>query len=155
MKQMSRKKKEIPEKTLIVDNREPLNVVELLAKNSPLPIEFKQLVTGDYVVEDDDTVAIERKTLSDFADSIVDRRLFNQVDRLRKFPHSYVLISGKLDEVRSNVSPHAILGAVAYIASLGITVVKVDSDEELVYLILKLLERHKKLILPNGQFIGE
>ncbi len=136
---------------LFIDNREPLAVIEMVAENCTIPIDIRRLKTGDYVSSDFE-VAIERKQISDFASSLISKkkRLWTQFDRLKKeFKHPYILISGKMSDLNSNVSNHSILGAIAYLASNGITVVKVDSDQDLAYLILKLMERHGKLHMPS------
>jgi ERCC4-type nuclease len=136
---------------LLVDDREPLRIVEMIAQNCSIPIDFRRLKTGDYI-SDDMEVGIERKQIKDFASSLISKkkRLWKQFDRLKKeFKHPFILISGKLSDLDMNVSNHAILGAIAYLATNGITVVKVDSDEDLAYLILKVFERYGKLKMPN------
>ena len=139
-------------KVLLIDCREPPSFAEIVAKNCPIPIDIQQLKTGDYVCED---VAIERKTIEDFASSLKDRRLFKQFERLQNFEHPFILISGQMSDLKSKINPHSILGAIAYLASKNITIVKVDSYEDLAYLILKIFEKHGKLQLKNGAFKGE
>jgi ERCC4-type nuclease len=134
---------------LIIDDREPLDFAEALAKNCTIPIDFQHLKTGDYVCED---VVIERKTWPDFASSLVDRRMFKQFDRLTKCPHPYILISGTKKDLQSKINPHSMLGAMAYLAAHGVTIIKLDSLEELAYLMLKIFEQHGKLRLANGSF---
>ena len=132
------------EKILYVDDREPPSVGEILAQNCTIPIIYKRLDTADFVCED---VYVERKTINDFAISIMDKRLFEQVERLTQLPNSYLLISGLLKDMTVNIYPHAILGAIAKIASKGVTVVQVEDEEKLFYLLLKIFEHHGKLKL--------
>lgn len=137
------------QKLLLIDDREPLKFAELVAENCTIPFEFRRLKTGDYVCEN---VGIERKTVKDFASSMISKkkRLWNQFDRMKaEFEFPYMLISGNILDLESHVTPHAILGAIAYCATHGITVVKVDTDKDLAYLILKLFERHSKLHMPS------
>jgi len=147
------------DKVLLIDDREPLKFAELVAENCPIPIEFRRLKTGDYVCED---VAIERKRIDDFVASMISKkkRLWKQYDRLKKeFAFPYILISGNTQDVWSNVSDHAVMGGLASLAcpkfkgnvlvSRPITVIKVDTDEQLAYLILKVMERHNKLKLKD------
>ena len=136
-------------KVLLIDDREPPSFAEIIAKNCPIPIDLKRLKTGDYVCED---VAIERKTINDFAASLKDKRLFNQLERLRDFEHPFILISGQMSDLKSKINPHSILGAMAYLASQGITIIKIDSYEDLAHLILKLMEKFGKLKMQNGAF---
>lgn len=135
---------EQPDKVLIIDDREPVNFIGLVTDICPIPIQLEHLKTGDYVCDD---VYIERKTINDFAGSILDRRVFKQADRLAKFPHPYIVISGRHSDVYSKVTPHALIGAKVYLATHGVTVLDVDNEEEMVYTIIKLLERHGKLYL--------
>ncbi len=51
-----------------------------IANYADLELEVKRLSVGDYIV--DDKLVFERKTLADFAISIVDGRLFKQASRL-------------------------------------------------------------------------
>lgn len=145
---------------LKIDDREPAKFVEMIVDNCTIPVEIVRMKTGDYVCED---VGIERKKLSDFVGSFTSgkKRLWKQCDRMKKeFKYPYVVISNKTTEIDSMVSEHAIIGAIAAlatptfypngtVASPGMSVVKVDSDEQLAYLILKIFSRHKKLSLPS------
>lgn len=136
-------------KILYIDDREPLRFAELVAQNCSIPIEFKRLKTGDYIIDD---VGIERKAINDFASSMISKkkRLWNQFDRMKKeFHHPFILISGTMSDLQSQVKPHSILGAIAYLACNGITVIKVDTDEDLAYLILKIFEKYGKLRMPS------
>ena len=62
---------------IIVDHREKASGVhEHLLALPNVTVEFKQLAFGDYWV--DDQLIVERKTMRDFAESIIDGRLFTQ-----------------------------------------------------------------------------
>jgi ERCC4-type nuclease len=130
----------------------------LVVANCPIPVEFKCMKTGDYQIDD---VLIERKKIGDFANSIISKkkRMWKQAERLKKFKHPYILISGKLSEVQNDVTEHAMLGAMAALAcpkfdkdgvmiEPPITVLWVGSSKQLAYLILKIFEKHGKLRLP-------
>ena len=66
---------------IIVDHREKASGVhEHLLTLPNVTCEFKELTFGDYWV--DDQLIVERKTMRDFAESIIDGRLFNQAARL-------------------------------------------------------------------------
>ena len=136
------------EKVLLIDSREPLIFAERIAEVCPIPISIEQLDTGDFVCED---ICIERKEISDLAASIIDKRLFTQCERMQEqFPDGhYLLIHGKLEDVTVRINPHAIIGAIAKMASLGTRVIWVcfDNEEHLIYLILKILEWNGKLVM--------
>lgn len=65
--------------TVIIDYHEPVELNILLDQLGVLCIR-KRLVPGDILVNN---VLIERKTLNDFATSLKQQRLFEQLDRLR------------------------------------------------------------------------
>lgn len=136
-------------KILFIDDREPASFVNLVIETSTILIEMKHLETGDYVCED---VVIERKTIDDFVSSIIDKRVFRQCERMLKSPHRYLLISGRIKDIWSKITPHAVLGAIAFFVNNGISVVTLDDNEEMVYMILKILENHGKLVVEPSYF---
>lgn len=74
-----------------------------------MPVEVRQIYPGDYVVGE---VAIERKTVSDFFSSLIRKRLFEQVQRLREaYPVPLVLVEGDLAEISEYRNPRAFWGA--------------------------------------------
>lgn len=91
-------KKKNPEETkekplIIIDNREKQSLVpsELSALNFQL--QFEQLQIGDYLVNN---TIIERKTFSDLQSSIINKRIFEQLNNL-KDKQSLLIIEGKSD----------------------------------------------------------
>ena len=68
---------------IAIDDRERSSgVADVLRSRSDVDITFRRLSLGDYDV--DDTLIVERKTLADFALSVLDGRLFRQVGRLAR-----------------------------------------------------------------------
>ena len=66
---------------IIVDHREARSgVLEHLSNLPNIRLRWENLSTGDYIV--DGSAIFERKTAADFADSIIDERLFSQAKRL-------------------------------------------------------------------------
>ncbi|MFW9778852.1 MAG: ERCC4 domain-containing protein [Candidatus Heimdallarchaeota archaeon] len=65
---------------LIVDHREPLRIKKALSERFEMVVEERQLDIGDYVFSEQ--VACERKTGADLISSLMDNRLFEQIDRL-------------------------------------------------------------------------
>lgn len=87
-------KKEAPpqESQLIeIDYREKNSLVpsELIALKQK--IEFKTLPIGDYIINN---TAIERKTISDLKSSIINKRIFSQIENLKQFQNSLLIIEG-------------------------------------------------------------
>jgi ERCC4-type nuclease len=66
---------------VVVDDRErPSGVVPELEKLNRVVVKIEHLSLGDYCI--DGAVLIERKTAADFAQSLMDGRLFGQAMRM-------------------------------------------------------------------------
>ncbi|MDE1767897.1 MAG: hypothetical protein KGH64_01265 [Candidatus Micrarchaeota archaeon] len=79
---------------IIVDNRERnFEILDALA-GSGVNLSFAQLPVGDYVVSD--RICVERKTVRDFESSIMDNRLFEQLERLKAgFEKPILILEGQ------------------------------------------------------------
>ncbi|MBS3061628.1 MAG: DEAD/DEAH box helicase [Candidatus Diapherotrites archaeon] len=102
---------------VFVDHREQASsVIRELVELGAL-ITAKQLEVGDYVVSDE--VCIERKTVEDFLESMIDGRLFGQlVSMLESYRSSFLILEGNIDDLYSlrNIHKNAIMGALSSIA---------------------------------------
>jgi len=68
---------------IIADDREiPSGIPAMLRCVRESTVEIERFSTGDYIVGD--RVVIERKTLEDFVESVVDGRLFRQASKMAK-----------------------------------------------------------------------
>jgi Fanconi anemia group M protein len=85
-------KKEKPK--IIVDYREKNSLVISELVSLGLNVEFKQLKVADYIVKG---VAVERKTVSDFVSSMINRRLLKQLEELGQYPDRLLIVEG-IDE---------------------------------------------------------
>jgi Fanconi anemia group M protein len=92
-KKIRESKKEENQK-IIVDYREKNSLVasELIGMN--FKIEFRELKVADYLVNN---VAIERKTISDFISSMINRRIIRQLQELQQYENKLLMIEG-IDE---------------------------------------------------------
>ncbi|HRZ85857.1 MAG TPA: ERCC4 domain-containing protein [Candidatus Paceibacterota bacterium] len=79
---------------VIIDNHEKNSLIPSELINLGCEIEFKSLQVGDYIVKD---VIIERKTVSDFVSSMLNKRLITQIQNLQQFDNKLLIIEG-LDE---------------------------------------------------------
>ena len=97
-----------PPLTLFVDIHEPEEIQAHLEK-AGIPVVRKTLAPGDYVVGE---VGVERKTINDFFASIVNKRLWEQVYRLRDtYPRPLVVVEGDLALVDEYSNPKVFWGA--------------------------------------------
>lgn len=76
---------------IVVDNRERNSLVASELVRLGFNVRFEQLAVGDYLVGD---AAIERKTISDFKSSIVDKRIISQLLELQQFPRRLLILEG-------------------------------------------------------------
>ncbi|WP_457550812.1 DEAD/DEAH box helicase [Archaeoglobus sp.] len=125
--------------TVYVDSREMRSeVVKKLYEKANVKVGN---FNADYVVSD--RVAIERKTADDFTDSIIDRRLFDQLIELKKrYLKPVLIIEG--DGIYSRLNPNAIRGALAtVIVDFGIPVIFTRTPEETAEFIVSLARREQ------------
>ncbi len=80
---------------IVVDNRERNSLVVYGLMDANFEIQFEQLQIADYLINN---VAIERKTISDLQSSIVNKRIFSQIDALKKYPKYLLLVEGYNNE---------------------------------------------------------
>jgi ERCC4-type nuclease len=118
-------------KRIVADHRERgSGVPDLLAGVEGVDLTIAELKLGDYLIED--RVLVERKTISDFAASIIDTRLFRQASRLRRSEYRGVfLIEGTFEESEIRVLREAMQGALICVALVFDipTLRSVDRDE--------------------------
>ena len=90
------KKIKIIDKPLVTaDYRERNSLVASELVGLGLNVEFKELKVADYIIRD---VAIERKTVSDFLSSMLNKRLVKQLEELQQYPKRLLLIEGIEDK---------------------------------------------------------
>jgi ERCC4-type nuclease len=123
---------------IVADDRERASgVVEILCGIPAVSVRIERLAAGDYLA--DRRIPFERKTLQDFAVSIVDGRLFKQMPALLKSKFKAVLIlegSGK-DAMALGVRREALQGALISISLiLGVPVLRSLAPEETARLIV-------------------
>ena len=109
---------------IIIDHRErPSGIIKELAKKD-VEVEVKQLIVGDYIIKSKDSnnkevvIGIEKKTQSDFLNSIIDKRIIQQLITLKEnFDIPILIIEGSdnIYEIR-NFHPNSIRGMLASIA---------------------------------------
>lgn len=109
----------IKQVTIHVDKGESRSgMAERLARIPGVTVDVVDLLSGDYAIAD--KVGVERKAASDFVASIMDGRLFGQLELLKtEYETGVVLIEGDLRSVRSAIEPVALDGALSYLALLS------------------------------------
>ena len=142
---------------VFADSREHGAVIDYLFKNG-INVKVGQLKAGDFIISED--VGVERKTTEDFVNSLIDKRLFEQAQKLKQnFVRPLYIIEGNFDTLFSvrNVDSKAILGALtSLILDWQVPLLFSRSPEETADIITNLAKReqvdNKKLVsVRSGQ----
>lgn len=98
---------------VVVDTSEPPEMLELLREREVI-VERQRLAPADYVVG---PIALERKSVGDFHASMIDKRLFEQVARLKEtYPTCALVLEGDPAFFDERKSPRATWGALCSLA---------------------------------------
>jgi len=136
---------------LVVDSNEPEDIPDRL-RELGVDVEIQKIAPGDYVLG---PIGIERKTLTDFFNSLVRKRLF--------YPQALVLLEGDLSEISTYKHPQSVLGALLALEVKERVPVLATADKEQTALVLYVLWkgqdkgapeyglRHKPKTLSLGQ----
>jgi len=92
---------------ILVDHREKNSLVISELIQLGLEIEFQQLKVADFIVKD---VVIERKTINDFINSVINKRLFNQLEEIKQYPKHFLIIEGIEHQELYNDEPEGMNG---------------------------------------------
>jgi Fanconi anemia group M protein len=128
---------------IIVDNRELRSSITKALKELEVRLEVETLEVGDYILSD--RVAVEAKTADDFAQSIIDRRLFTQLGTLKEnFSIPLLLITGASLYGSSAINPAAVRGALSSsIVDFNVPVVNVKDPKEAAALLFTIARREQ------------
>jgi len=91
----SKKKVETKKQIIEVDNRERNSLVPAELMKLGFGIKWAQLPVADYIING---VAIERKTVADLKESIINRRIFSQLTELKQYEKCFLIVEGINDE---------------------------------------------------------
>ena len=100
---------------ILADYREKNSMVPSELMHLGIEVEFKHLKVADYLVGE---VAIERKTISDFISSMINKRLIRQLEELQQYQYKLLIIEGLEEqelyndksEIEQGVNANAIRG---------------------------------------------
>lgn len=116
---------------IIVDSREfRSSVVKTLFKKG-VKIQSLKLRIGDYLIGE--SVCVERKSVKDFVDSLIDKRIFEQLKELKEEYNKALLIVEGGESVYSvrKVHPNAIRGLItAIVIDYDIPIIFSNSEDD-------------------------
>jgi Fanconi anemia group M protein len=121
---------------LVIDSNEPEDIADRL-RGLGVELEIRKIAPGDYVLG---PIGIERKTLTDFFSSLVKKRLFEQVQRLREsYPQPLLILEGDLAEISTFQHPQSILGALLALEMTERVPALTTADKDQTALLLSVL----------------
>ena len=90
------------------DFREKNSLVISELRNKGIRVELKNLFVGDYIINN---IVVERKTYNDFINSIIDKRLIKQLEKIKQYPNFLLIIEGNEEEISNRkMNKNAIRG---------------------------------------------
>ncbi len=128
---------------IVVDHREiPSGVVHELEQLG-VEIEARQLSVGDFILSD--RIGVERKSVPDFLQSIVDKRLLDQAERLSEtFKRPVLILEGEGLYSRRAIHPNAIRGALAaLVVDFNIPILPTRDGEETALVLAAIARREQ------------
>jgi len=141
--------------SIMIDQREP-EWVRKLTFGEDIAVAVTLLDVGDVLVATDsgDLLAVERKTASDFLNTLRDERLFPQLARMRELtPWCYLALCGTLhpavggkcfcNGVETGWNWSSVAGALLTVQEIGVHILHVPSDAEFEAAIVRLANRDR------------
>lgn len=126
---------------VIADDRE--NKIAKEFSRQSITVQKKRLEVADFVLSED--VAVERKTDEDFVDSIIDNRLFDQLQDLTSYRKPLLLIEGREIYAQRNIDEKAVRGALSSVAlDYGIPVIWSKDHEDTTRILMQIAEKEQE-----------
>ncbi len=143
--------------TIFVDPRETKSGVARFLERAGVELRLRNLGVGDYVLSD--RVCIERKSTTDFLDSLINKRrnLLAQILRLRKeYEKPVLVLEGEALYGQRNVHPNVVRAVIAAIAlDLCVPIIQTRDEADTASLLYVIAKREqqpsKKEISPHGK----
>ncbi|MDG5817989.1 DEAD/DEAH box helicase [Natronococcus sp. A-GB7] len=132
---------------VVADQREmDANIARELSRREEYEVRLETLEIGDYVLSD--RVAVERKSVADFVDSLVggDRSVFEQVGAMgRHYARPIVIVEGEGLYEQRDVHPNAVRGALSSLAvDFGASVLRTESESDTTELLAVIAGREQE-----------
>jgi ERCC4-related helicase/ERCC4-type nuclease len=132
---------------VVADQREmDANIARELSRREEYEVRLETLEVGDYVLSD--RVAVERKSVADFVDSLVggDRSVFEQVGAMgRHYARPIVIVEGEGLYEQRDVHPNAVRGALSSLAvDFGASVLRTESESDTTELLAVIAGREQE-----------
>jgi len=129
---------------IIVDHREYHSNVAKKLVSKDVEVEPRQLEVGDYILSS--RIGVERKNVDDYLNSLIDGKLFKQIQQLRDaYSRPILILEGEDLLTKRNISHNAIFGSLASISvDYGVTVFRTKNSLETADLMRVIAQREQK-----------
>lgn len=135
----NKKTPKTPELKITIDHREKNSLIPSELSSLGFKTEFKQLPVADYIINN---IAIERKTISDFKSSIINKRIISQLLELKQYPQHFLIIEGNSEDLyKPPLHPNATRGFLLAVATEFQTPIIFTQNEKDTALYLNILAR--------------
>jgi len=149
MSRIRKTKEKSTKKEIIADYREKNSFVIKELISLGLEIKIKNLKVGDYLVNG---VAIERKTVSDFISSMINKRLLRQLKEIQQYKNKILIIEGiyenelySCNSEEIGMHPNAIRGfLLSILLKYKIPIIFTENFEDTAKFIYVLSEKKEK-----------
>jgi ERCC4-type nuclease len=129
-----------PKTPIILDKRENNSLIKANLIEQKASFQEEILEIGDYLINQ---TIIERKTYKDFLASLKDKRLFTQINQMKKYQNQILILESFDFTYKSNFHQNAIRGAILSITSL-IPTIYTENEEDTVAFLLQIAKRQTK-----------
>ena len=132
---------------IYADSREKGSGIMKRLVDLNVDVKMQNLDVGDFLISED--CVIERKEVSDFVASIIDKRVLDQVKAMKQFSKPILIIEGK-------VHPNAIRGMLAYIAiDMKIPIIYTKDSRDTAEFLLVAAKREQDKVNKEFAIRGE
>jgi len=138
-----------PKIPIIMDTREKQSLIAscLIEKNAN--IKFEKLEIADYIIQD---IGIERKTFSDFLNSMINKRLLFQLQELRKYPKHFLIVEGfdyNYNPEQFKIHENAIRGMLlSTILDFNVPIIFTENEEDTANFLIIIAKKFEKSKTP-------
>ena len=131
-----------PKIPIIVDTREKQSLIAANLLEKKANIKFEKLDVGDYLIED---TIIERKTFQDFVGSMINKRLFEQLKNIKKYPNYFLILEGfYYNYNKFNIHENAIRGIFLSIATdFQIPIIYTEDEKDTAKFLILVAKRYE------------
>ena len=128
---------------ITIDTREKQSLIASYLIEKHQSIKFEKLDIADYLIGN---TAIERKTFSDFISSMINKRLFQQLNEIKKYPKHILIIENLNNKYsESGINENAVKGMIlSVLLDYQIPIIFTKNEEDTANFLILLAKRQNK-----------